>query len=253
MTESMRHISYKELVAVMLDELKDEGMKIKNIDHETQIITKYKTKTVIEDFKYLDNLYKCEIEISKRVIPITVYLCWTDDIINASEVLVNGKKYFELDKGAEYHYTNGRCNYIKGDNFGVVDCGADIVKRVTGLRIQDIGSTFIVIVPYIVERNVIIDSEESRKLSKKYREPKITYAHKIEKVITKRRSPIYDVTCKYKGIMYKFEIGESNHKNEKDVLVLSYNYLLYNSYLEIKQRVRKFLVKQSKVNSNGSR
>lgn len=220
MAESEKHLHFKGLVASMLLELKSEGMRVRGIQYEHEIVTK-EYKTVVKRVRHVEKLKIHKI----RNYPVISYLAYIPNADGDSlKILINGQTYF--DRQSQNCYGT---ELTEDENFSVIQI-KPIRKYGFNYDLDYKGMLFIVILPF--------EDDES------YR-PRIEYQYGED--IVRRKFSIFDVTCRYKRKLFKFEIGTSNHHNEKRTLVLDYDFLNNNSYLTIKRRIRRFLKKHTRV------
>lgn len=219
MTESDKHLGFKQLLVNMLLDLKKKGMKIKQIQDETESITS-ETKVIVKPIRHL-----VKLEIHKlntcSVVSYLAYIPNTD--VDELEIVINGKTYNHLSSGNCYG-----TNLKEDEEVSLIEIKS-VRKYGFKYDINYNGLLFLIILPF--------KDEES------YR-PKFQYKYNEE--VIRCKYSIYDVTCKYRKKFFKFEIGGSNHYGKRRCLVLDYNYLDNNSYLTIKKRIKRFLIKHTK-------
>jgi len=232
MTESDKHINFKQLVVFILEELKKEGMIISNIHKEVpRSVDRH-----IELFKRFDKFLVISNNngtILHKNIPYTFYLICTDDeCIKRTNIFLNleNKQIFfnKIDKedDAFIRYNNLQDNFVI---IKIKEPPRMYNRKQVNLSVN--GSLFLVGI-----KNTLVKKYYNFSFNYKFVEHRIVY----EKIR-------YDVGCRYKKKHFGIEIGNSNHHKRKRTLVLDYIFLDNNPYLEIKTKIKKFLIKHSKV------
>lgn len=218
--EGEKHYLYKSLIMNALEDLKKSGMKIRKIDNET-------IGDVVE-YKAINKCIEHIVTIGRYTIndnPISVYLAYSEnDRLYENDIYVDGVKHKCYSKG----WWEGNYRKESQNNFIVIRLSEHSWFGMKH-RINYDGSLFAIIVYEDNKEDAI---------------HKFTY--KVDKEVSRKTYKVYDVTCRYKGKSFKFEVGSTKHVNKR-LLLLNYKYLDNSSYNELKERIRRFLIKHVKV------
>jgi len=230
MTESDKHINFKQLIATILSELNEEGMKIKGIQQEKERdVDKH-----IEKIKSFRTLKIINEDIGSMAcqskIPYVFYLVWSDDEnIDCDDIFLNlsGDIYSNYREHKKYMKQYD----VSQRDFVVIEVKSKYSffnhHKDDPVKLSFNGSLFLLGITTNIKR--------------KYEN--LLFQYRFTEDQTCYKTIKYDVGCNFRNKQFGFEIGHSNYEKRKEVLVLDYKYLESTTYTDIKKRIRNFLKK----------
>jgi hypothetical protein len=227
MAESDKHLHFKGLVATILLELKAEGMRIRGIQQENE----RRVDKHIEEFKNFKNLNLIQYD-DKDSMPYTFCLMWAEDEnIRVEDIFINLLGYTRPNPGKYIFQYNSEMK-----DFIIIKIKSEYGYYNKHSRAEDPvnfnfnGTLFLVGIRDGYEEN----------------HQKYLLQYRITETKTLYKTIWHDVGCRYKRKPFGIEIGNTKHHNRSRCLVLDYDFLNHSSYLTIKRRIRRFLIKHTK-------